>query len=109
MLSAEISRIGSATLIRRGQLLVEFMLPFPRSMKHAQNFNVIVLHAVWDNVRQSTHDKLTRSLDPSGPPDVVMFSERINAFSDQTGNSIRSLRFIRRYEFSDFNEKRASN
>jgi hypothetical protein len=103
-LSAEISRIGSATLIRRGQLLVEFMWPFSRSMKHAQNFNVIVLHAVWDNVRQSTHDKLTRSLDPSGPPDVGMFSERINAFFDQTGNSIRSLRFVRRYEFSDFNE-----
>jgi hypothetical protein len=73
-------------------------------MKHAQNFNVIVLHAVGDNVGQSVQDKLARSFDPSWSPDVGMFSKRLNALSDQTCNSIGSLRFIRRYEFSDFNE-----
>jgi hypothetical protein len=80
------------------------MGPFPRGMKHPEYFNVFVLHAIRDNVGQGGQDKLTRSVDPSGPTGIGMFSERFNALPDQKGYSTCSLRFVGCDVFSDFNE-----
>ena len=73
-------------------------------MKHTEYFDVIVLHSVGDNVGQGSQDKLTRSLDSTGPPDIGIFNERFNALADQKGYSVCSLRFVRRNIFPDFNE-----